>query len=348
MNSTTGTLTFEEEQNLLIGLGTIGIITTISAFIYHVTYVLHIETYLKDGTYKLKKLWQPFNLNLLVMAISMLGYYVTFIIGLEFPNDTNLQILLLAINDFLIATTEYCYIRYSASRGLSIITRAYPGIATTLKYFLKVVPFLLYAQVFPATIDAALRVSGREGVGAVADVMSIAEQVFSCVAASATFFFDSVFMAGFSRFIFGIQNELKEEMDPTFLVIAKFGMLSSMAIFMALGFYVAVLAAGVTGFWYNVGIWCSYFMTTVVLGLLIGMKLAVRIVTHSVTGGGSYPSKQATVGMAKSTVSGTVGKTKNGSALSVVCQNSSRNSQLPSAVGTSTGQPSGMTLKPGY
>ncbi|ORY47486.1 hypothetical protein BCR33DRAFT_736279 [Rhizoclosmatium globosum] len=192
---------------------------------------------------------------------------------------------------------EYSFIQYSASRGLSIVKRAYPSLALSLDRFMKVMPFIVFAPVIPATIDAVLQ-AWNGSVGNVVAIVSPIEMVLSCIALAVTYVFDAVMMAGFSKFIMIIQATLGSESDASYPLVARFGCYAGGAFFLGLTSYVIAIAAGLTGFWYNFVMWFAYFIATWVLVFLIWMKVAIRGVKRGSISAGSGPTKRRGTGTA--------------------------------------------------
>ncbi|ORY47485.1 hypothetical protein BCR33DRAFT_715186 [Rhizoclosmatium globosum] len=286
------TVTFQEAQILAI-LGGLGLVFPTSCLIFHIVYIITVDGASKDGQSFTTRLLQTFNLNLLVYSLSMMGLYVSFLVQVHALENPNLPWILQAVNDLLVAMAECSFIHYSAARGLKIVKRLYPSVSKVLERFLRVMPFIVFAPVLPATIDAILLL-WPERLSDTVPIISIVEQVLSCIALLATFVFDSILMASYSKFIWTMQVDLKGDADPSFPFVARFGCCSGVSIFLGLSLYVVAIAAGLTGFWFQLVMWLTYTISTCVLVFLIWMKVAIRGVKlrSSMLTGNSYPSKR--------------------------------------------------------
>ncbi|KAI9334046.1 hypothetical protein BDR26DRAFT_1009926 [Obelidium mucronatum] len=274
MNSSNSTVSGQtaEEKTVLLGLGSFGLSVSLISTLFHVGYVLY-EEWTADRIISFKKLKQEFNLNLAIMGFAICGLYVSFL-GQESIPGANPWIFQ-AINDALIATYEFSYVRYSSSRGLAVITMVYPKLETFLRYFLKVQPLLVYAQVIPASINAYC--STVFELLYIVETGTYFEQALSILSAITVLCFDMVFLTGFIKFMTSLRKDLnKSNTDQTFPIIAHHGCVGNACGIASFLFYVGTTAFTPYSFPFTLILFFAYTMLNAMYIALISMKVMLQ------------------------------------------------------------------------
>ncbi|KAI9334045.1 hypothetical protein BDR26DRAFT_867700 [Obelidium mucronatum] len=276
-------LTLTVEQDVLLSLGAIGLFLTLSITLYHIYYVLLIETWIPDGTLHLARMKQTFNINLVVIGSAIIGLYSAFIIQSIYQTRVgSAPWVLQAFNDFFTASFELAYVYYSSSRALRIITSVFPKLHNFLYYFLKAMPVIVFAQVIPASIDAYC--ATNPDLVYIIETVTFIEQGLSVLAAFAVLVFDIIFLTGFIKFVATIRLELRKDTDESFPIIAKHGLVSCVFAMLSFLCLVSTLAFESYSFGYNLMIFVAYVCLTGIHIALASMKIILHRVTRKADG----------------------------------------------------------------
>ncbi|KAI9334044.1 hypothetical protein BDR26DRAFT_867698 [Obelidium mucronatum] len=264
--------TLTEENIILAALGALGFCVSGIYCLYHVFNILQLTV--SDDHQKevlnISTLKRNFNFNLALFGVSVLGLYITFIIQALDPFHETTPWILQVCNDFLIATCEYAYVNYSSSRGSKIIVHVYPHLKLFLSRLNKSIPFLVYAPIIPAIINAF---NFTQPHFIPPNIFPAVEKCLSAIAAIAVLVFDSIFLSGFIKFVSTIQENLKENTDPSFLIIARHGRIACAAVIAATGFYGFACAFEDYSFNYNIMVFMGYNCLSAVLIAITLMKV---------------------------------------------------------------------------
>ncbi|KAJ3011481.1 UNVERIFIED_CONTAM: hypothetical protein HDU68_001649 [Siphonaria sp. JEL0065] len=272
-----------DDQTVLVSVGTFGLLLTASTTVYHIYYVLWVETRLADGTVTVTRLKQTFNANLIFIGLSVMGLYIAFIVQAIYQSKIDsTPWILQAVNDFFTASFEVAYINYSSSRSFRIITRVFPKLQWFLHYYLKALPFIIYIQVIPATFDAIC--ATRPDLVYLIETGTVVEQSFSILAAFFVLVFDVIFLCGFIKFVTSIRRQLAQDTDATFAVISRFGLASCVCAVSSFLCYAGTMAFEPYGFEYNLMIGIAYICLSGVQIALALMKIKLHTVTEKADG----------------------------------------------------------------
>ncbi|KAI8619815.1 hypothetical protein BC830DRAFT_1102160 [Chytriomyces sp. MP71] len=190
---------------VILGLLSTGLAGTVIQLIALTRQVFVIEAAIRKDRSPLA----PFNLQLLTMSASLLAVHICYIVQIIYGHNTSLPWILTLLLDFFSATFEFAYVRYSWTRASTIIAQRINSLSLRIiTFFVKICPFILYAQTLPALFDAIA--SHYPPLAPYLATVSPIEQGLSALAGVCLLCFDVTLLIGFASKTRAMKKEMNE------------------------------------------------------------------------------------------------------------------------------------------
>ncbi|TPX76826.1 hypothetical protein CcCBS67573_g01907 [Chytriomyces confervae] len=230
-----------------------------------------------------KKRVSPFNLQLFLMAVSMIAFFAC--LYCEALALTAASVYLLPLNFFFSATFKTIYLLHSWARAAKIISSVAPSLAKYFRFLLYLVPIFTYSVTIPAIIFAVLVLETDEELRRIANMSHDCMRILETISIIMMTFVDLGLLVCFILHIFNnTRVSVEDPVDIKFLTICYFGVVTNGLCVVAFAFQIIrfVTVVSQTRFPVNQAMLdaVTHLIFTAVLVALFAMKLALRVQVH--------------------------------------------------------------------
>ncbi|KAI9334036.1 hypothetical protein BDR26DRAFT_867677 [Obelidium mucronatum] len=185
-------------------------------FIYSTYFSLVVEVVQSGNKVTYKQLATPFNVQLFIIGLSLIGMLSDFLHSLVFP-DTDYTHS--SMGQYIcLCLFETLYIKYSWARSRSVVDIVLPRSGKMFGRCVRISPVILVPQVVPPIL-LYLKINSEQ--------VSLSFRVLPIIAAACTVLFDLCLLGAFTVYIQTYTRvEKSEQISPRFLIISHYGAVS--------------------------------------------------------------------------------------------------------------------------
>ncbi|KAJ3236919.1 hypothetical protein HDU81_010179 [Chytriomyces hyalinus] len=222
-----------------------------------------------------KQFASPFNVQLLMMTVSLIGIYICLIV--ETMSLEAIILYLLPVNYFLSATFKTFFVLYSWGRGSAVINSVWPAGTIYFQILISGSPALIYSVVVPCVIYAYYYTTSPV-------IMHTSSFVLRCLDMSAI---AAVFLLDFGLlvcFVIHIRQNTRisqtDALSPRFLSICYYGIAANILCITSFIIFIVRFVTRDTGFHNPVPEYMMdaiiHLVFTAVLAILLGLKISLQ------------------------------------------------------------------------
>ncbi|KAI8834377.1 hypothetical protein BJ741DRAFT_709697 [Chytriomyces cf. hyalinus JEL632] len=222
-----------------------------------------------------KQFASPFNIQLLAMALSLIGIYICLIV--ETRSLEPIILYLLPVNYFLSATFKTFFILYSWGRGSAVINSVWPGGTQYFQILICASPVLLYSNVVSIILYAYYFTTSP----IIMHTTSLISRYLDMSAIAAVFLIDFGLLVCFVIHI--RQNTRVSQTDalsPRFLSICYYGIAANIFCITSFVIFIVRFVTRDTSFHNTVPEYMMdaiiHLVFTAVLAILLGLKVSLQ------------------------------------------------------------------------
>ncbi|KAJ3240339.1 hypothetical protein HDU81_004007 [Chytriomyces hyalinus] len=226
-----------------------------------------------------KRRVSPFNLQLFLMAASMIAFYAC--LYSEAVSLTAASVYVLPLNFFFSATFKTFYLLHSWARAAKIISAVAPSLTKYFRVLLYLVPIFTYSVTIPAIIFAVLVLETDAQWKRIANMSHDCMRILETISIIIMTFVDLGLLVCFILHIFkNTRVSVDDPVDLKFLTICYFGVVTNVLCVVAFLFHIIrfVTVVSQTRFPVNQAMLdaVTHLIFTAVLVALFAMKLVLR------------------------------------------------------------------------
>ncbi|KAJ3229500.1 hypothetical protein HDU78_008997 [Chytriomyces hyalinus] len=192
-----------------------------------VAFITGPETHALDKKLSLKVIASPFNVQLILISLSLIGVFSCLIVKSThlFETTTN---YLSALQILFSAVFKSCFLFYSWGRGSSVIESVWPKATRTFQIIIQIHPILTFAPVIPSILFIASMSQPVGSTGNLPEMSRVAMRVLDLTSIISVLVVDLALLVCFMIYI--RRNTRISETDkvaPRFLKICYYGTLAN-------------------------------------------------------------------------------------------------------------------------
>ncbi|KAJ3222634.1 hypothetical protein HDU81_009698 [Chytriomyces hyalinus] len=186
------------------------------------------ETHGSGKKLSLKMLASPFNIQLILISLSLIGVFSCLIVKSThlFQTETN---YLSALQILFSAVFKSCFLFYSWGRGSSVIESVWPKASRTFQFIIWLHPILIFAPVIPSVIFIVCMSQPIGSAGNLPETSRIAMRVLDLTSIISVLVADLALLVCFILYIRRNTRISKtDKVAPRFLKICYYGTLANL------------------------------------------------------------------------------------------------------------------------